>query len=214
MMKKIIKIMIADDHDLVREGLKSAIAKFKNIEVVAEAANGNGILSQVKRQPIDLLLLDISMPGPGFLNIMQHLKKKHPEIKILVLSMHPENNYATRVLTAGAEGYIEKNRTNKDLYLAICQIMKGKRYISTQLKEKLFQDSSIGIERPIHDMLSNRELQILLLIGEGKKLSDIASELSLSPKTVSTYRSRLLSKMGLKHNNELIRYAIDNELIC
>lgn len=206
--------MIADDHDLVREGIKSVAAKFTDIEVVAEAINGNEILSQVKQQPIDLLLLDISMPGPGFLSVMQHLEKKHPEIKILVLSTHSENNYATRALKAGAKGYIEKARTNEELYLAICQIMKGKRYISTRLKEKLFQDSDIGIEKPIHETLSNRELQILILIGEGKKLNDIACELSLSPKTVSTYRSRLLNKMGFKHNNELMRYAIDNELVC
>ena len=131
-----------------------------------------------------------------------------------MLSTHSENNYATRALKAGAKGYIEKARTNEELYLAICQIMKGKRYISTRLKEKLFQDSDIGIEKPIHETLSNRELQILILIGEGKKLNDIAGELSLSPKTVSTYRSRLLNKMGFKHNNELMRYAIDNELIC
>jgi len=213
MMNKMIKIMIADDHDIVREGIKSIAAKYADIEVVAEAADGDEIISQIKQQPVDLLLLDISMPGPGFLNIMQHIEKKYPEIMVLVLSMHSENNYATRALAAGAKGYIEKSRTNEELYLAISQIIKGKRYISPRLKERLFQDSDAGIERPIHDTLSNRELQILLLIGEGNKLSDIASELCLSPKTVSTYRSRILDKMGLKHNNELIRYAIDNELV-
>ena len=205
--------MIADDHDIVREGIKSIAAKYADIEVVAEAADGDEIISQIKQQPVDLLLLDISMPGPGFLNIMQHIEKKYPEIMVLVLSMHSENNYARRALAAGAKGYIEKSRTNEELYLAISQIIKGKRYISPRLKERLFQDSDAGIERPIHDTLSNRELQILLLIGEGNKLSDIASELCLSPKTVSTYRSRILDKMGLKHNNELIRYAIDNELV-
>ena len=213
MMNKMIKIMIADDHDIVREGIKSIAAKYADIEVVAEAADGDEIISQIKQQPVDLLLLDISMPGPGFLNIMQHIEKKYPEIMVLVLSMHSENNYARRALAAGAKGYIEKSRTNEELYLAISQIIKGKRYISPRLKERLFQDSDAGIERPIHDTLSNRELQILLLIGEGNKLSDIASELCLSPKTVSTYRSRILDKMGLKHNNELIRYAIDNELV-
>lgn len=214
MTKNKINIMIADDHDVVREGIKRIVDKNQDMEVVAEAVNGEEVISNIKKQPVDLLLLDISMPGPGFLNIMQQLENQFPEVKVLILSMHAEDNYANSAIKAGAEGYIEKNRSNEELSEAIKQIINGKRYISERLKEKLFKGNNSGIEQPPHAVLSNRELQILILIGEGMKLSEIASSLSLSPKTVSTYRSRILSKMGFRHNNELIRYTVDNQLIC
>lgn len=213
MSKNIIKIMIADDHDVVREGIKRIVEKYHEMEVVAEAVSGDEIISKIEQQPVDLLLLDISMPGTGFLNIMGCLENQFPDVKVLVLSMHPEDNYATRALKVGAEGYIEKNRTNEELREAINQIITGKRYISRRLKERLYRNSKTDVEQLPHNVLSNRELQILLLIGEGKKLSEIANTLSLSPKTVSTYRSRILNKMGFKHNNELIRYTVDNQLV-
>lgn len=206
--------MIADDHSLVREGIKRVAEKYPDLEIVSEAVDDIEIKRLLKQHPIDLLILDISMPGPGFMTIMKYVEIHYPDIKILVQSVHSEDIYATQALKAGAKGYIEKSRAPEELHKAICQIFKGKRYISSRLKERLFQDTDIGIERTLHATLSNRELQILIYIGEGKKLREIADELSLSPKTVSTYRSRVLTKMGFKHNNELIRYAISNDLVC
>lgn len=208
-----IRLLIADDHAIVREGIKRVIEKYPDIQLVAEAASGDEVLSQIKNIAIDILLLDISMPGPGFLNIMQNLQKDYPAIKVLVLSVHPEDHYALRALKAGAKGYIDKSHSMEELHIAIRQINKGQRYITPRLAEKMLLEHDANIDRQLHDKLSEREFQILLLIGEGKTVTDIASILSLSPKTVSTYRARILEKMKFRSNNELIRYTIENELI-
>jgi len=208
-----IRLLIADDHAIVREGIKRVIEKYPDIQLVAEAASGDEVLSQIKNIAIDILLLDISMPGPGFLNIMQNLQKDYPAIKVLVLSVHPEDHYALRALKAGAKGYIDKSHSMEELHTAIRQINEGHRYITPRLAEKMLLEHDANIDRQLHDKLSEREFQILLLIGEGKTVTEIASILSLSPKTVSTYRARILEKMKFRSNNELIRYTIENELI-
>jgi len=208
-----IRLMIADDHDLLREGIKHVLEEYPDILIVSEAMNGDDLLEKIKTVKIDLLLLDISMPGPGFINIMQKLNTKYPDIKVLVLSVHPEEHYAIRALKAGARGYMEKNLSHEELYIAIRQIQKGQQYITRSLHEQLMLDRNEKADLPLHDRLSNRELQILLLIGSGKTISEISRELFLSPKTVSTYRQRILDKMGFKKNSELIRYSMINELV-
>ena len=208
-----IHLLVADDHDVVREGMKRILESYPEIQIAAEARNGNEVLSLVDHHEIDILLLDISMPGPGILDLLQKLQKKHPGIRILVLSVHSEDQYAMRVLKAGAKGYLEKSHSKEELHKAIKTINNGHTYVTPSLAEKVLNRSEHASGKLPHEFLSNRELQILLLIGEGKTNAGIASTLSLSPKTVSTYRSRILEKTGLKNNNELIRYAIENELI-
>jgi DNA-binding NarL/FixJ family response regulator len=205
--------MIADDHDLLREGIKHVLEKYPDIQIVSEVTNGNDLLSKIKNVKIDLLLLDVSMPGPGFITIMQKLRKNYPDINVLVLSVHPEEHYAIRALKAGAKGYMEKNLSHEELYTAIHHIHKGRQYITSSLHAQFIIDKNERIDLPIHERLSNRELQILLLIGSGKSVTEISKELFLSPKTVSTYRQRILEKTGFKNNAELMRYSMINELV-
>lgn len=208
-----IRLMIADDHDLLREGIKHVLEKCPDIQIVTEATNGDELLTKIKNTNIDILLLDVSMPGPGFINIMQKLKNKYPDIKVLVLSVHPEEHYAKRAFKAGAMGYMEKNLSHDELYNAIQHIHKGRKYITHSLHAQLMVDKDESIDLPLHERLSNRELQILLMIGSGKSISEISRELFLSPKTVSTYRQRILDKTGFKNNAELMRYSVINDLV-
>jgi len=208
-----IRLIIADDHVVVREGLKHILENCADIEITGEANSGDEVLAMVGRQEVDILLLDISMPGPGILEIVQQLQRKHPEIKILVLSVHSEDQYAIRVLKAGAKGYLEKSHSTEELHKAIRMVYKGHTYLTPRQTERIFNKPALTTGKLPHELLSNRELQILLLIGAGETNTTIATTLSLSPKTVSTYRARILEKTGLKNNNELIRYTIENELI-
>ena len=210
--KACIRLMIADDHELIRQGLRHVLENHADLSIVAEAANGDELLIALKSNAVDILLLDVSMPGPGFISLMQQLQKKHPDIKILVLSVHPEDHYALRAVKAGARGYMEKNLTPDELYLAIRTISAGKQYISRSLHEQLIAGKQDRVESSLHARLSDRELQILLLMGSGKAVAEISTELFLSPKTVSTYRKRILDKLGYSNNSELIRYCLINEL--
>lgn len=205
--------MIADDHDLIREGIKHILENYDDIAVVAEAGHGDDILPRLGDHKIDILLLDISMPGPGFISIMQQVRKKHPGLRILVLSMHPEEHYAMRAIKAGASGYMEKNLTPEDLYLALRSIHKGRQYITSALQGQIMTDKEKWVDAALHERLSERELQIMLMIGAGKTVAEISRDLHLSPKTVSTYRKRILEKMGFGKNSELIRYSLVNELL-
>jgi len=208
-----IRLMIADDHDLIREGIKHVLENHPDLSIVSEAANGDELLTVLKSTEVDILLLDVSMPGPGFINVMNQLRKKHPDMKILVLSVHPEDHYAIRAVKAGASGYMEKSLTPDELNLAIRTIYAGKQYISRLLHEQLMAGKNDRVETSLHGRLSDRELQILLLMGSGKSVADISTALFLSPKTVSTYRKRLLDKLGYSNNSELIRYCLVNELV-
>lgn len=208
-----IRLLIADDHAIVREGLKRIIEEHPDMQIVGEARNGDEVLSQIKSNIIDVLLLDISMPGFEFLSAMQYLKKTYPGIRILVLSVHPEEHYAIRALRAGARGYIEKSHSMEELIRAIRQINQGQTYVTPRLTERLLLKDNSNMDQPAYSKLSDREFQILLLICSGNTLTDIASLLSLSPKTVSTYRTRILEKMGFRNNSELIRYSIENGII-
>jgi two-component system, NarL family, invasion response regulator UvrY len=208
-----IKILIADDHAIVREGLKQILADTKDITVVGDAENGNDAIKLARLSEADVLLLDISMPDKSGIEVLKQIKKETPQIAVLMLSMHREDQYAIRSLKAGAAGYLNKQSAPAELVDAIRQVAAGRKYISPALAQELA--NQIGDDRnlPLHETLSDREYQTLIMIGSGKTVSDIALELSLSVKTISMYRTRLLQKMKLRHNAELTHYAIKNHLV-
>ena len=208
-----IRLLIADDHPIVREGLKRIIAECTDIQLVGEAVNGEEVLDLCSKLEIDVILLDISMPGPGFIDILNRLELKYPLLRILVLSMHSEDHYAIRAIKAGAEGYLTKNHSPEELATAIRHVYRGNKYVTPSLAERLASMLNTKTDNPLHETLSNREYQILCLIGSGNDTRDIASKLSLSPKTISTYRTRIFDKMGFKANSELIRYALEHNLV-
>lgn len=208
-----IKIIIADDHPIVRKGIREIIEETKDITVESEASNGNELLNKIKTKNVDIILLDISMPGKSGIEILKQIKQEYPKIFILILSMYPEEQYAIRALKAGAAGYVTKDTAPEELINAIYKIYKGGKYISANLAEKLACELEDNFEKPLHERLSDREYEIMCMIAKGRSLTQIAGELFLSIKTVSTYRARILEKMKLKTNSELTRYAIENNLI-
>ena len=208
-----IRILVADDHPLVRRGLKQAIADSPDMVVAGEASNGQEVLEQVWKNEYDVVLLDLSMPVISGLDTLKQLKSQKPELVILVLSIHPEEQYAVRVLTAGASGYITKDSAAEELITAMRAVSSGKKYVSSSLAQKLASKLGGAAESLPYEILSDREYSVLRLIAAGRTKGGIAEELSLSPKTVSTYRSRILNKLGLKTDAELVRYAIENRLL-
>jgi len=208
-----IKILVADDHAVVREGVKQILSETADMVVAAEASSAQEVLNKVWENNYDLVLLDISMPGRGGLDVLKQLKDEKPGLPVLILSIYPEEQYAVRALRAGASGYLTKESAPDELIAAIRKISQGGKYVSASLAEKLAFDMEIGAEKPPHEMLSDREYQVICMIAKGKTVKEIAGELSLSVKTISTYRSRILDKMRMKGNAELTRYAIKNSLI-
>ena len=207
-----IRLFIADDHPIVREGLRHVIARSHDITVVGEAADAESLLRGLKGTVADVLLLDVTMPGPGILEIVAVIKEAHPRLRILVLSVHPEELYARRVLKAGADGYLTKTQSSEALASAIRQVHAGGKYVSPSLAQTLAVDLARK-EGDAHQNLSNREYQVFLEIGSGSGVAQIAQQLRLSPKTVRTYRSRILEKMNLQSTAELIFYAVSHELV-
>jgi len=208
-----MRILIADDHAVVRHGLKQILAdEFKRAEF-GEARNGQEVLDRVWKDTWDVVILDITMPGRGGLEILKEIKKARPKMPVLVLSMHPEDQFAVRVLKAGASGYMTKEMAPEELVGAIKKVLAGGRHISASLGEIMAAYLTVKTDKPPHEILSNREFQVLRQIASGKTVSEIARELSLSVRTVSTYRTRILEKMGLKTNSELTHYAFQNQLV-
>jgi two-component system, NarL family, invasion response regulator UvrY len=208
-----IKILIADDHTMVREGLKQVLMATDDILVAAEAANNQEVLDKIWKADFDMLVLEIAMLGSSGLDILKEIKRHKPELGILVLSMYPEDHYAIRALRAGADGYLTKESTSNDLITVIRKVYSGKKYISPYLAEKLAFEFDAEAVKPPHELLSNLEYQIMCQISSCRAVKDIASKLSLSVKTIGTYRARILEKMGMKHNAELTYYAIHNHLV-
>jgi two-component system, NarL family, invasion response regulator UvrY len=207
-----INVLIVDDHTIVRQGLKQILTETSDIIAAAEASNGHEAIRQVRQATFDVVLLDVSMPEMDGLSVFTLLKQEKPNLPVLVLSMYPEEQYAVRFLQSGAAGYLTKESASEELIGAIRKVAQGGKYITLALAEKLafaFGDQS---ERPPHEVLSDRELQVMLLIGAGKSVGEIAGELNLSVKTVSTYRTRVLEKLTLKSNAEIIRYALQSGL--
>ncbi len=208
-----IKVLIADDHAVVRLGLRQILSETGDIAVADEARNGKEVLDKVARKKIDIILLDISMPGMSGLDILAQLKSEIPALPVLILTMYPEEQFAARALQSGASGYLTKESAPTELVEAIRKIHKGGKYISASLAEKLADIVDMTRSRPPHEKLSDREFQVFRLIALGRTVGEIAGELSLSVKTVSTYRTRILEKTNLKNNSEIIRYAIKQRLV-
>ncbi|MGV7209063.1 response regulator [Oxalobacteraceae bacterium A2-2] len=211
--KAIIKVFIADDHAIVREGLKQILAETRDIVVAGEAENGLDAVKLFRKSDCQVMLLDISLPDRNGIEVLKQIKKEKPDLAVLMLSMHREDQYAIRSLKSGAAGYLTKQSAPRELVTAIRQVAGGLKYISAALAQELANHVGEDHEAPLHDSLSDREYQTLTMIASGKTVGAIAKELSLSVKTVSEYRARLLVKMKLKNSAELTHYAIKNQLI-
>lgn len=207
-----IKVLIADDHAVVRRGVKQILQEQPDITVGGEATNAGEVLDQLRAHNWDVLVMDITMPGRSGLDILRDIKQLSPRLPVLILSMHAEAQFAPRVLKSGAAGYLPKESVPDELVKAIRKVYAGGRYITPTQAEKLAFNLGVGAEKPPHETLSDREYQILCFIGSGKTPTQIAAQLSLSVKTISTYRSRILEKMNMRTNAELTRYAIKNGL--
>jgi two-component system invasion response regulator UvrY len=208
-----MRVLIADDHALFRRGLKETILEAYPKVTFGEAGTAEETLECVRQQDWDIAIVDISMPGRSGLDILADLKRLRPKLPVLFLSVHPEDQYARHALKAGAAGYLTKDGVPDELKSAIRRVLSGGRYVSAALAEKLALDLMPGTDRPLHDLLSEREFQVLRMIAQGKTVTTIARELSLSVRTVSTYRTRVLEKTGMKTTAELIRYALKAQLV-
>ena len=208
-----ISVMIADDHAIVRQGLKQILSDTDDIKVTGEAETGFQAIKIARQQDFDVMLLDISLPDRNGIEILKQIKKDKPALAVLMLSMHNEHEFAIRALKAGAAGYLNKQSAPAQLVVAIRQVAAGDKYVSPAVAQELANTINTDADKPLYTTLSDREYQTRCLIAAGKTLSEISTEMFLSPKTVSVYRARLLEKLKLTNNSELIRYAIKNKLV-
>jgi two-component system, NarL family, invasion response regulator UvrY len=207
-----IRLLVADDHGLIRRGIERIVSESEDIRVAGEASSGEEALEKARAGGYDIILLDISMPGRGGLDVITDIRSACPGIKVIIISMHSEEQYAVRSLRDGASAYLTKVSADAELVTAIRTVASGHRYITAEVAENLASYVEAKSERPPHERLAKREFQVFLLIGAGRTVSEIAEDLSLSVKTVSTYRTRIMYKMGMKTNAQLMRYAIDHKL--
>ncbi len=207
-----MKILIADDHPVVRQGLKAMLAPHADMEVIGDAKDGQEALELARTRDWDVAVVDYSMPGQSGEDLVRRIKQYRPEKPVLVLSMHPEELHAIRVMKAGASGYVNKDSVADELAVAIRKVASGGRYVSPSLAEKLVDGIGKPVERPLHEQLSDREYRVLRLLAAGKPIHEIGKELFLSPSTVSTYRTHILRKLKLSNNADLVRYSVENGL--
>jgi DNA-binding NarL/FixJ family response regulator len=208
----LIRLVVADDHQMVRQGFRRIIEAHPDMEIVAEAAEGTELLRALEGAAADVLILDITMPGPGFLPVMDALRGRFPRLPVLVVSMHAEEQWAVQALKAGASGYLTKTHSAEELAEGVRRIHAGGRYITASLAESLARHFGPGGAMAPHDSLSRREFEVLRRLGSGRMLKTVAQEMALSPKTVTTYRKRILEKLGLQSTADLIRYAVEHDL--
>lgn len=208
-----IRVLLADDHAIVRAGLKELLADTADIAVAGEATNGQDVMARVRSEEFDVIVLDMSMPGRSGIELIKLVKAERPKARILVLSMHGEQQYAVRAVKAGASGYLTKDAAAEQLVEAIRRIAAGGAYVTPETAERLVLDAGSRSEAAPHSRLSDREFQVFQLIAGGGSLTEIAQQLSLSVKTVSTHKMRIMEKMGLANQSDLVRYAIENKLI-
>jgi two-component system invasion response regulator UvrY len=208
-----MKFLIADDHAIVRKGLAQLLREEFSDAEIQEASNSNEIIEKATSGIWDIILMDISMPGRNGLETLKQIRDMGVKAPVLVISMHPEEQYAVRVIKAGASGFLNKDSATDELIAAVHKVLLGKKYISATLAEKLAEGIDSSSQKPAHELLSDRELQVLQLIASGKTVGDIADEISLSVNTISTYRARILEKLNLNNSAELTRYALDNGLV-
>ena len=208
-----IKILIADDHPVFREGLKKIVNKEVDLEVTAEVESGEEIFSILDKDEVDLIILDVGLPGRSGIDLMSDIRKINPKLPVLIFSMHSEERYALRAIKAGANAYLSKEENSEKLLEAIRVISTGRKFITPTIAEKLADSIDKNLDRPAHELLSNREFEVMRLIAMGKSVRDIADMLSISINTVNTYRMRVLDKMGFESNMDLAYYVIQNKLI-
>ncbi|HEX9084543.1 MAG TPA: response regulator transcription factor [Gemmatimonadaceae bacterium] len=208
-----IRLAIADDHPIVREGLRRIASEDASISVTGEASSAAELFRLLGAAAVDVVLLDVSMPGAAFIDTLRELRERHSSVKVLVLSAHPEDQWAMRALRAGAAGYLTKDHSPEQLVQAVRRVARGGKYVSESMAEKLAGMMDDGRTRAPHERLSDREFEVLRALGSGMMVKDVASQLRLSAKTVSTYRTRLLEKMGLKSKADLVRYVVTHELL-
>ena len=208
-----IKVILCDDHAMIRRGIRDTLVEAVDIQVTAEAGSYSEVRDALRSHPCDVLVLDINLPGRGGLEVLASLRETDSPVKVLMVSMYPEDQYAIRCLKAGAQGYLNKAGDPADLVTAVRTVAQGRKYVTANVAQMLVDNLSTPESTSLHASLSERELQTLLKIASGKRLSDIAQELMLSPKTVSVYRARVLEKLKLTNNAELTVYAIRNALV-
>jgi two-component system, NarL family, invasion response regulator UvrY len=208
-----IRVAIADDHPIVREGLRRIVSEDAGISVVGEASSAVELFRLLGAVPIDVILLDVSMPGTTFIDTLKDLRREHPSVRVLVISAHPEDQWAARSLRAGASGYLTKDHSPEQLVLALRRVARGGKYVSESMAERLAGMIDDGQSRSPHEVLSDREFEVLRALGSGMMVKEVAAQLKLSAKTVSTYRTRLLEKMGLKSKADLVRYVVAHGLL-
>jgi len=210
-----IRVVIADDHQILREGLKQLLQGSGDLDVVAEAADGHQVLERIRTLDIDVLLLDMSMPGKSGIELIRQVKSERPRLRVLVLSMHEEHQYAVRAIRAGASGYLTKESASSQLVAAIRKIAGGGAFISAEVAEHLAHDAMPhGADRPLHAALSDREYQVFARLVSGESVSEIALALHLSAKTISTHKARLMEKLRVADNADLVHYALKHRLVA
>jgi len=207
------RVILCDDHALIRRGIRDTLAEQPDMQVVGEAGDYGELRALMRQQSCDVLVLDINLPGRSGLDVLHALKEEGAPVKVLIVSMYPEDQYALRALRAGAYGYVNKGGDPAQIVAAVRMVAQGRKYITAEMAQMLVENLTAPAPEAAHDKLSDRELQTLVMIASGKRLSDIAEELTLSPKTVSVYRARVLEKLGLANNSEMTVYAIRNGLV-
>jgi len=208
-----MKIVITDDHEIIREGLKKILTKHDDLRVVGEASCASDLNEILEKNEVDFVMLDISLPDKSGLDFVQDIKMRFPEIKVLMFSIYPDEKFAKRALNMGADGYLSKSARPSEIIAAIRKIEKGGKYLKTELIEELYLRPDRSMEQKTHEILSNREFEVLRLLAKGKKITEIAESLGLSVNTIASYKTRIQEKLQIKSTAELIRYAIDNDLI-
>jgi two-component system invasion response regulator UvrY len=208
-----MRILIADDHAIVRRGLREILLEEYPSAIIAEAPDAEELLKKIFQEKYDLVISDLNMPGRGGLDALKQIKQAFPKLPVLIMSIYPEDQYAVRAIRAGASGYFNKNSIHEELFRAIESVRNGKKYITASVAEKLADAIPVEGAKIPHQQLSDREFEVFKLLADGKTVSEIANQLSLSSNTVSTYRARILDKMNLHSNNELMRYALEQKLL-
>jgi two-component system invasion response regulator UvrY len=208
-----LKVLVVDDHEIVREGLKMVFNRTPNVRVQGEACNGQEAIEKARTVPCDIVLLDVALPDKDGLDVLKAIHTEKPALPVLVYTMFPESRFALRALRAGASGYITKDRLSENLLEAIERVSTGRKYVSHELGEAMLWGLDHRDDHAPHEALSNREFQVLCLLGSGLRISDIAARWDISVKTVSTYRSRIFEKMGFANNAQLVRYAVEHALV-
>lgn len=208
-----IKLLIADDHAMIRKGIIQTVADEPDMSVIGEARDAQQLLELARTTDWDVAILDIDMPGRNGLEALKEVKKEYPTRPVLMLSMHPEEHFAVRAFKAGAAGYLTKESPPEELVAAVRKILAGGRYVSPSFTEIIVRELAFGSDRPLYELLSDREYEVFRLLAAGQTVSEAAGQLALSVKTVSTYRTRVLEKLNLKNNAELMRYAVEHQLV-